>query len=240
MTAILEVQGLTKRFGGLVALNGVSLRVRRGEIVGIIGPNGAGKSTLFGAVTGFVRPDSGAVRLGGADITGLAPHRIARLGLVRSFQLVQGFPDMDVMETITAAALLRRPLAEAKSHAAHVIRRIGLGGRERRMPGELSIQDKKRLEMAKCLATDPTVLLLDEVMSGLTLAEAEAPIGILRDLRERGLTIVLVEHVMPVVMRLADRIVVLNFGTVLAQGTPDEVTRDHTVQEAYLGDALDA
>lgn len=240
MTSILEIGGLTKHFGGLLALNEINLNVKRGEIVGIIGPNGAGKTTLFGAVSGFVVPDAGFVRLDGQDITGFPAHRVVSRGLVRSFQLVQVFADMSVLDTVTAAASLRHPLAEAKTHARKLIERIGLEGREAQSPESLSIQDKKKLEMAKCIATEPRVLLLDEVMSGLTLSEAEVPMAIIRGLRDEGMTIILVEHVMPVIMKLADRIVVLNFGTIVAEGTPQEIAHNRLVQEAYFGDALDA
>lgn len=238
--AFLEIDGVTRRFGGLVALNSVSFSVEKGEIVGIIGPNGAGKTTLFGVVSGFIAPNEGAVRFDGASIVGITPDRLVRRGLVRSFQIVQTFADMTTLDVVTTAALTRRPIREAVDYAAHVLARVGLGGKEGMTPATLSLQDKKLLELAKCVATDPRCILLDEVMAGLTLAETEAPMAIIRELNSQGVTIVMVEHVMPVIMRLATRMVVINFGEKIAEATPEEIVKDQKVMDAYFGEHLDA
>ncbi|MFZ5736085.1 MAG: ABC transporter ATP-binding protein [Pseudomonadota bacterium] len=237
---LLEVDNISKRFGGLLALNDVSFGVERGEILGIIGPNGAGKTTLFGVVSGFMPPSSGDVRFDGQRITGIAPDRLTRRGLVRSFQIVQTFADMTTLDVVTTAALTRRPLRDAIDYAAEVLTRVGLGAKLDETPATLSLQDKKLLEVAKCVATDPQCILLDEVMAGLTMAETEAPMAIIRDLNRSGVTIVMVEHVMPVIMRMATRMVVINFGEKIAEGTPDEIIKDRKVIDAYFGEHLDA
>ncbi len=238
--AILEVRNVVRRFGGLVAVNNVSFAVEPGEILAIIGPNGAGKTTVFNLISGFLPPDSGRVLFNGADITGLPPHRVAARGLVRSFQLVEMFAGMTVLDAITAAALLRLPLRRAVERAAEILEHLHLAARHDARPGELSLQDRKLLELGKCLATDPKLILLDEVMAGLTLAEAEVPMRIIGDLRQAGLTFVLVEHVMPIVMKTADRIIVLNFGEKIAEGTPAEIVANQGVRDAYFGEELDA
>ncbi|NEV77636.1 ABC transporter ATP-binding protein [Rhodopseudomonas sp. BR0C11] len=238
--AILEVDNISKRFGGLLALNDVSFGVEKGEILGIIGPNGAGKTTLFGVVSGFIAPSSGDVRFDGQRITGISPDRLTRRGLVRSFQIVQTFADMTTLEVVTTAALTRRPLRQAIDYAAEVLTRVGLGAKLDETPATLSLQDKKLLEVAKCVATDPQCILLDEVMAGLTMAETEAPMAIIRELNRSGVTIVMVEHVMPVIMRMATRMVVINFGEKIAEGTPDEIIKDRKVIDAYFGEHLDA
>jgi branched-chain amino acid transport system ATP-binding protein len=237
---ILEVSGLTRRFGGLVAVDNVGFAVEPGEILAIIGPNGAGKTTVFNLVSGFLRPDGGRVAFDGHDITGLPPHRIAARGLMRSFQIVDVFAGMTVLEAVTAAALLRLPLRRSVARAHELLERVGLAASADALPGKLSLQDRKLLELAKCLATSPKLILLDEVMAGLTLAEAEVPIAIVRELRRAGLTFVLVEHVMPIVMKTADRVVVLNFGEKVAEGTPAEIVANQAVRDAYFGEALDA
>jgi branched-chain amino acid transport system ATP-binding protein len=238
--AILEVDGVTKRFGGLLAVDSVSFDVAQGEILGIIGPNGAGKTTLFGLISGFIQPSAGAVRFEGEAIAGAPPHLLVRRGLVRSFQIVQTFADMSTLDVVTTAALVRRPLHEAIDYAADVLARVGLAGKERLTPKQLSLQDKKLLEVAKCVATDPRLILLDEVMAGLTLAETEAPLAVVRELNRQGATIVMIEHVMPVIMRTAHRMIVLNFGAKIAEGTPREIVENKAVVEAYFGDHVDA
>nr|WP_205523477.1 ABC transporter ATP-binding protein [Rhodopseudomonas sp. BR0C11] len=224
----------------MLALNDVSFGVEKGEILGIIGPNGAGKTTLFGVVSGFIAPSSGDVRFDGQRITGISPDRLTRRGLVRSFQIVQTFADMTTLEVVTTAALTRRPLRQAIDYAAEVLTRVGLGAKLDETPATLSLQDKKLLEVAKCVATDPQCILLDEVMAGLTMAETEAPMAIIRELNRSGVTIVMVEHVMPVIMRMATRMVVINFGEKIAEGTPDEIIKDRKVIDAYFGEHLDA
>jgi len=238
--AILEVDGVTKRFGGLVAVDSVSFGVEKGEILGIIGPNGAGKTTLFGLISGFIPPSSGDVRFEGRSIVGTAPHLLVKDGLVRSFQIVQTFADMSTLDVVTTAALVRRPLREAIDYAALILKRVGLSGKEFLTPKQLSLQDKKLLEVAKCVATDPRLILLDEVMAGLTLAETEAPLAVVRELNAQGVTIVMIEHVMPVIMRAAHRMIVLNFGAKIAEGTPQQILDDKAVKDAYFGDHIDA
>ena len=238
--AILEVEGATKRFGGLVAVDSVSFSVRAGEILGIIGPNGAGKTTLFGLISGFIPPSAGDVRFEGRSIVGVPPHLLVKQGLVRSFQIVQTFADMSTLDVVTTAALVRRPLREAIDYAALILKRVGLSGKEFLTPKQLSLQDKKLLEVAKCVATDPRLILLDEVMAGLTLAETEAPLAVVRELNAQGVTIVMIEHVMPVIMRAAHRMIVLNFGARIAEGTPQQILEDKAVKDAYFGDHIDA
>src|SRR5882724_2138598 len=184
--AFLEVDNITKRFGGLVALNAIGFSVTQGEIVGIIGPNGAGKTTLFGVISGFIPPSQGDVRYDGASIVGVSPDRLVRRGLMRSFQIVQSFADMTALDVVTTAALTRRPMREAVDFAAHALVRVGLDGKELKTPLTLSLQDKKLLELAKCIATEPRCILLDEVMAGLTMAETAAPIAIIQELNKQG------------------------------------------------------
>ncbi len=238
--ALLEVDNVSKRFGGLLALNGVSFAVEKGEILGIIGPNGAGKTTLFGVISGFTPPSSGDVRFDGKRIVGVSPDRLTRRGLIRSFQIVQTFADMTTLDVVTTAALTRRPIRQAVDYAAHVLTRVGLGGKLNETPATLSLQDKKLLELAKCVATDPQCILLDEVMAGLTMAETDAPLAIIRELNRQGVTFVMVEHVIPVILRLATRMVVINFGEKIAEGAPDEIINDRKVIDAYFGEHLDA
>jgi len=238
--ALLEVEKVTKRFGGLVALNDVGFSVAEGEILGIIGPNGAGKTTLFSVISGFAPPSSGDVRFDGASIVDVLPDRLVRRGLIRSFQIVQTFADMTTLDVVTTAALTRRPIREAIDYAAEVLGRVGLAGKEHLTPLTLSLQDKKLLELAKCLATDPRCILLDEVMAGLTMAETDKPIAVVRELNRQGVTIVMVEHVMPVIMQLATRMVVINFGEKIAEGSPGDIVRDQRVIDAYFGEHLDA
>ena len=238
--AILEIKNLTRRFGGLVAVNNLDFSISAGEIVALIGPNGAGKTTAFSMISGFQKPDAGRIIFDGHDVTGMPPHLIAARGLARSFQIVEIFADMTVLDAVTTAALLRLPLREAIIHANEVIERVGLKGREAVSPSELSLQDRKLLELAKCVATRPRLILLDEVMAGLTLAEADLPVSIIRQLRETGITFVLVEHVIPIVMKTADRIIVMNFGEKVAEGTPSEILANQAVRDAYFGEELDA
>jgi branched-chain amino acid transport system ATP-binding protein len=238
--AFLAIDNVTKRFGGLVALNAIGFSVAQGEIVGIIGPNGAGKTTLFGVISGFITPSEGEVTYDGHSILGISPDRLVRRGLMRSFQIVQSFADMTALDVVTTAALTRRPMREAIDYAAAALLRVGLGGKELKMPLTLSLQDKKLLELAKCIATDPRCILLDEVMAGLTMSETAAPIAVIQELNRQGVTIVMVEHVMPVIMRLATRIVVINFGEKIAEGTPEDILKDQRVIDAYFGDHLDA
>jgi branched-chain amino acid transport system ATP-binding protein len=233
---MLEAEGIVKRFGGLVAVADASLRVGAGEIVALIGPNGAGKTTLFSIMAGFERADEGALRFEGEDIGSLAPHAIAARGLVRTFQIVQPFAGLSVRENIAVGAHLheasRRAALEA---AAEVAARVGLADRLDQPAQVLTVAGRKRLELARALATRPKLLLLDEVMAGLNPTEIEAIVAIVRAVRASGITILLTEHVMEAVTRLAERVYVLSQGRIIAEGSPEEVTADHAVIEAYLG-----
>ena len=237
---LLRVVGVTKRFGGLTAVDGVTFDVTPQEIVALIGPNGAGKTTLFSLISGFQPVDGGSVAFEGQDVTGFAPARMARLGLARSFQIVQVFADLTVHEAVTAAALMRHSMADALKKKDETLALVGLSERKFSVTPELSLQDRKLLEVAKCLATEPTLILLDEVMAGLTLSEAEVVLDVIRRLRSEGMTFVLVEHVMPIVMSIADRIVVMNFGQKVADGPPKEIIENQFVRDAYFGEDLHA
>jgi len=236
-TPLLEVRGVTKRFAGLTANDDVSFTVNEGEIVSIIGPNGAGKSTLFGCVTGFHRPSAGHVIYRGRDITGLKADRVCRLGIARTFQIVQVIADMTVLEnTMTAAFLRARTRAAAIQRAREVLSVMHLLDKQAFLGSALTIADKKRLEVAMALATEPRLLMLDESMAGLTRVELQPFIALLRDVRKRGVTLVIVEHVMEAVMQLSDRVIVLTSGRKIAEGTPREVVANPQVIQAYLGE----
>jgi branched-chain amino acid transport system ATP-binding protein len=234
---LLEVRGVTKRFAGLTANDDISFSVNEGEIVSIIGPNGAGKSTLFGCVTGFHRPSAGRVLYRGRDITGWKADRVCRLGIARTFQIVQVIADMTVLQNAMTGAFLRAPRRGAAERAAEeVLRFTGLEDRRDAAGGALTIADKKRLEVAMALATGPRLLMLDESMAGLTPVELRKIIALLREVRKRGVTLVIVEHVMEAVMQLSDRVIVLNSGRKIVEGTPREVVADPQVIQAYLGE----
>ncbi len=233
---LLEVNGLTRFFGGLRAVGDLTFGVEQGEILGLIGPNGAGKTTVFNLVTGFVRPSAGTVRLDGRDVTGKKPHALARMGIARTFQIVKPFPGLSVRENVTLAAFLRHPRrADAERSADAVLDRLGLSARANRLAGELTLMDQKRLEMAKALATEPRVLLLDEPMGGLNPSEVDVASGLVEGIRRSGVTIVLVEHVMKAIMRISDRVLVMRQGERIALGAPAEVVKDPAVIAAYFG-----
>jgi branched-chain amino acid transport system ATP-binding protein len=235
---IVEVTGVGKAFRGVHALSDVDLSVAEGEILGVIGPNGAGKTTLFNVISGALSPDTGRVRLAGDDVTGRAPDRIARAGMVRTFQLMRPFASMSVAQNVSLAAQHHRLSAKAlREHALDVVERVGLGPWAHRAATDLPTAGLKRLELARALATRPKVLLLDEVLAGLVPAEREPVLDLLATLREQeGVTLVFIEHIMAAVMRLADRVLVLDQGRVLAVGSPSEVTSDPRVIDAYLGE----
>ena len=232
---VLSAEGVTKRFGGVQAVQDVSVTVRAGEIVSLIGPNGAGKTTLFNMLAGSLKPDAGTIILNGEDVTRTSELIRARKGLARSFQLVESFETMTTRQTLVVASLLRNDLAGAQRRASELLDTLGLDDVAERVPSELALPAAKLLELGKCLATSPKVLLLDEVMSGLTLAEAERPMKILRELSANGMGILLTEHVMPIVMQLSDRVFVMSFGKELAAGSPTEVLKNEQVLSAYLG-----
>jgi branched-chain amino acid transport system ATP-binding protein len=233
---VLEAQNVTKRFGGLVAVSQASLKVAAGSIVALIGPNGAGKTTLFAAMTGFHKPDSGSVAFDGADITGLMPHEIARRGLVRTFQIVQPFGALSVRENIAVGAHLREPDRKtALARAGEIANRLGMGNMLDQPAATLTVAGRKRLEVARALATSPKLILLDEVMAGLNPTEIDEIVPIIRAVRDAGTTVLLIEHVMRAVMRLSERVYVLNQGRMIAEGSPQEVAARPEVVEAYLG-----
>jgi branched-chain amino acid transport system ATP-binding protein len=233
---LLRVQNVSRTFAGLLALDDVSFDVD-GGIVGLIGPNGAGKTTLFNVISGGLRPDSGHIVFQGHDITGTPSHRVARQGLARTFQLTRPFARMPVLENVAVAAHRhhRRP-AEARAAAREVVGRVGLGPWIDAPAGELSTAGRKRLELARALALGPELLLLDEVLAGITPSERGPLMALLRELREDGLAMILVEHVMAAVMALCDHVVVLHHGRLLAAGAPRDVVHEPDVVEAYLGE----
>ena len=234
--ALLEVDKLTKRFGGLVANRDISFNIEAGEIVAIIGPNGAGKSTLFNGLAGHHAPTSGSVTFDGTQLVGQTPEAIAALGLMRTYQIPRSFASMTVLENVMVGALLRHhALADARAAARQVLDTVGLSGRGDTPAGELNVAGQKRVELARALATSPRLLLLDEVAGGLNPSEAVALAEILRSIHATGVTLVIVEHVLEVVMRLAHRVLVLDFGQLIAQGKPEEVVRNPEVIGAYLG-----
>jgi len=233
---VLEVRDIDKSFGGLKAVAGASLDVAAGEIVALIGPNGAGKTTLFAAIAGFIPIDAGRVAFLGGDITGLAPHIIAQAGLVRTFQITQPFAGLTVRENIAVGAHLRHAARnEALARAEAVARQVGLGDRLEQPAESLTVAGRKRLELARALATEPRLLMLDEVMAGLNPTEVDEIVAIVGGLRAGGVTILMIEHVMRAVTRLAQRVYVLNQGFIIARGTPAEIAADPIVVEAYLG-----
>ncbi len=236
---LLALDGVTKRFGGLTAVDNVSLAIEPGEIVGVIGPNGSGKTTLFATVSGFLRPEAGAIRLDGQSIVGLKPSRIAALGVARTFQVVQPFAGLTVRDNVVAGALRggRETLADARRVADEVIARCGMQADRNKLAGALPIVGRKRLEVARALATRPKVLLLDEVMAGLRPTEVDEAIELVRAIRASGVTVIVVEHLMRAVMALAERLYVLRTGALIAQGDPREVIRRPEVVEAYFGEA---
>ncbi len=234
---MLELAGVTKRFGGLTAVREVDLSVRAGDLLGIIGPNGAGKTTLFNVIAGYYRPEAGRVVFEGRDVTGRPPHVICRLGLTRTFQMVKPFGNLSVLDNVMIGSLTRLPaVREARREAEGVIETCGLGPHADRRAKGLPIGLRKRLEVARALATRPRLLLLDEVMAGLNPTELGGLVELVRRLHADGLTLVIIEHVMAAMMRLAQRIVVLHHGERIAEGPPAEVASDRRVVDAYLGE----
>ncbi len=246
MSVVLAASGLSKRFGGLAAVDDVSFQVEQGEIFAIIGPNGAGKTTTLNLVSGLLTPSAGTVTLHGRDITQARAAERCHAGLGRAFQVVQPFPEMTVRENVLVGAMFGTPgiaRAEAERRADHALDVTGITHLAERDAEDLTLMEEKQLEIARALATDPSVLLLDEVMAGLRPAEARDAVRLVKNVRDEGVTVVFIEHVMPVVRDLADRVLVMDYGKVLTEGRYAEVTQDQRVIEAYLGrddDAEDA
>ena len=238
-TPVLETRGLGRRFGGLKAVDDVSFSVPAGQVLGVIGPNGAGKSTFINLVTGHIRPTSGQVLIQGHDMTGAKPWSIAHAGVSRTFQIVKPFRGMSVRENVAVGILYGRKgtarMSQALEQADEVLAEVGLGRLGDRAPGGLSVADARRLEFAKALALRPRLLLLDEVMAGLRHSEIEPSLELIKSLKERGLTIIVVEHVMKAILAISDQVLVLHQGKVLTSGEPREVLSDPRVIEAYLG-----
>ncbi|WP_298377632.1 ABC transporter ATP-binding protein [uncultured Bradyrhizobium sp.] len=236
MAEALVIKGLSKRFGGLRAVQDVSFTVQENETVALIGPNGAGKTTSFHLITGFHRPDSGSVLAFGQEVVGLRPHDVCALGMARTFQVAKPFGAMTVLANVMTGAFLRdRHVAAARDKAREAIEFVGLGAREQTPAKDLTTIDQRRLEMARALATQPKILLLDEVMAGLNPAEIDQAVTLVKKLSASGLTIVIVEHVMRAIMAVARHIVVLDHGQKIAEGTPKEIVENPEVIRAYLG-----
>ncbi len=238
MSVLLEANSVNKRFGGLKAVSDVSFRIDEGEILGLIGPNGAGKTTLFNVVNGVYKSDSGSMKFLGQDITGVSPHKIVQLGLARTHQIVKPLANMSVLENVTVGACFGREslgLKAAREAAMDVLKLVGMGERAAMPARSLTIAGKKRLEVARALAARPKLLLLDEVLAGLNPTEIAQMIELVRKIRDRGVSVFMIEHLMQAIMNLSDRIIVLNLGCKLAEGTPKEVVENPEVVEAYLG-----
>jgi len=235
--ALLTLDRVTKRFGGLTAVREVSLEVRAGDLLGIIGPNGAGKTTLFNVIAGYFRPEEGRIVFDGTDVTGRAAHEVSRLGLTRTFQIVKPFGNLSVRDNVMIGALTRRASTRlARADADRMIELCGLGPHATARARALPLALRKRLEVARALATQPRLLLLDEVMAGLNPTELAGIIDLVRRVHAEGVTLIVIEHIMAAMMRLAQRIVMLHHGEKIAEGTPREITSDRRVIDAYLGE----
>lgn len=241
MSSILEITNLTKHFGGLTAVSALDLHINHGEILALIGPNGAGKSTVFNLVAGVYPPSEGDIFFNSATTRGKKPWDLCRRGMARTFQIVKPFASKTVLDNVMVGAFLRtNSTDEARERAEKVLKTLALDHLRDKFAGTLTIADRKRLEIAKALATGPELLLLDEVMAGLRPTEVDDMIAIIKGLRDRGVTVFVIEHIMRAVMALSDRVVVLQFGQKIAEGRPEEVTKDENVIKAYLGGDYDA
>jgi len=236
---ILQVEDVTKTFGGLVALNDITFQVEENEILGIIGPNGAGKTTLFNAISGVFKVDKGKIYFKGEDITSLSPNVRARLGIARTHQIVKPMNDLSVMENVMVGACFGKSnasLSAARETAEEVLEFVGLEGKKDTLAGKLNVPEKKRLEMARALASDPAILMLDEVLAGLNPMEVASMLEVIKAIRDKGITILMIEHLMHAIMNVSDRVMALVHGGKVSEGTPEEVANDPHVIEAYLGD----
>ena len=237
---LLEVENVSKAFGGVLAINRVSFDLNQGEVLGLIGPNGAGKSTLFNIITGIFKPDAGRIRFNNKDITGIAPYKICQSGIARTFQLVKPFSRLTSLENVMVGRAYgsqpARNIKQSRIESEQILVLTGLGNKQVRVAGMLSLIDRKRLEIARALATKPQLLLLDEMIAGLNPAELDDAIQLIQAIRDSGISLIVVEHVMKVIMGISDRVIVLKVGGKIANGTPHEIASNRQVIEAYLGE----